>query len=157
MDMSPASTAQTTLRAITAKYEVFDPADRSEGLSVRLFKLLRQMERARELIDEALSYTPGTHSFDQLLDMVLQGHLAFWSLPKSFMLTEISIFPGARHFHIFLGGGDLQELIAVHPDVLAVAKVLGCSKVTIAGRPGWGRAMKAHGWHTQLVTIAKDV
>lgn len=135
---------------------VFDASSPTD-LSARLEALLKQMEERRPVIEAALAYTPGTHNYDVLLGMILQGQLAFWPLPNSFMLTEIHTFPLARHFHIFLAGGHLEELVHMHGDVIELARALQCDKLTLAGRPGWERALKRHGWSPYLVTLAKEI
>ena len=73
------------------------------------------------------------------------------------MLTEIHEFPNCRHFHIFLAGGNLEDLVSMHTDVIQLAKAAQCEKLTLAGRPGWERALKRHDWRPYLVTLAKDI
>jgi hypothetical protein len=149
-------TAIVTPEEIYAKWALFDPS-KVERISSRVQSLLAQMDDRRDLIDAALAYTPGTHTYDQLVGMVLQGRLTFWPLERTFMLTEVHTFPNARHYHIFLAGGNMEKLVEMHPDVILLAKALGCDKLTLAGRPGWERALKAHGWNPYLVTLAKEI
>ena len=66
------------INSILRRYGVFDANDRSEGFHDRLQRLLNNMEAHRDQIEAALIYTPGTHTYDQILAMVLQGQLALW-------------------------------------------------------------------------------
>jgi hypothetical protein len=145
------------LNAIATRHRVFNPADGSVGYAARLRSMLDDMDERREMIEAALSYTPGTHTFDQLVAMVQAGHLTLWPLPHSFMLTEIHQYPSARHYHIFLAGGDLDELVSMHTDVIEVAKALQCDKLTLTGRAGWARALKSYDWTPSLITVTKDI
>jgi len=153
----PKDTAPPDLDAIAKRWGVFNPGDRSEGFANRAEKMLADMKERREMIEAALEYSPGTHTFDQLVDMTLGGRLTFWPLPHSFMLTEVHQFPSARHYHIFLAGGDLQELVNMHEDVIQVAHALQCDKLTLTGRTGWVRALQSHGWKPSLITVTKDI
>jgi hypothetical protein len=143
-------------RAATT-YGVYNPNDRSEGYAARLRGVVQSMEDRRAEIERALVYACGTHTFDQLVRMVVEGHVSFWCLPNGFMISEIINYPNDRHFHVFLAGGVLEELVAMHPDVVPVAQALGCTKITLSGRPGWVRALKEEGWQPHLVTLAKEV
>jgi hypothetical protein len=115
------------------------------------------MQRHRDEIERTLEYTPDTHNFDVLVDMVIQGQLTFWDLPNGFFLTEIQLYPLARHFHVFMAGGDLQALIDLHDDMLSLAQALGCSRATIAGRAGWERVFKGQGWQKHLTVISREI
>ena len=150
-------TPQQTIARIRKQWDIFDPSDTSDGYATRLSKMVRNMDSYWPHIDAALQYTPGTHTYDQLVAMVVGGQLALWPLKDSFMLTEVHQFPNARHFHIFLAGGNLQTLVNMHHDVILLARALQCEKLTLAGRPGWERALKRHGWNPYLVTLAKDI
>lgn len=150
------SPAQTIDRVLD-KYRVFRPADTRPGYAERLDDMLAGMAAHRDRIDAALQYTPGTHTHDDLVRMVLCGQLSLWDLGGSFMLTEIMRFPQCAHFHIFLAGGRMQALVEMHEDVLELARALQCEKLTLAGRPGWERALKGHGWVPHIVTLSKEV
>lgn len=139
------------------KYDLFNPSDLSEGYADRVAGVLKAMALRRHLISDALVYTPGTHTYDQLVAMVLSGRVVFWALKSSFMITEVHTYPNAKHFHIFLAGGNLEELVAMHEDVLPLARALDCDKLTLAGRTGWQRALQPHGWQPYLLTLAKDI
>lgn len=142
---------------IATKYAIFNPADKSPGFSARLRAMLDGMDRHRDEIERTLEYTPGTHNFDVLVDMIMQGQLTFWDLPNGFFLTEVQLYPLARHFHVFMAGGELQALIDLHDDMLMLASALGCSRATIAGREGWGRVFRDRGWKKNLTVISKEI
>lgn len=139
------------------KYECFRPNDRRPGFAERMNRWVLGMERHRDRMEAALVYTPGTHTHDDLVRMCLTGQLTLWDLDDSFMLTEVLSFPRQQHFHIFLAGGNLKTLVDMHEDVLMLAQALQCERLTLAGRPGWERALKAHGWVPHIVTLSKEV
>ncbi len=155
-DALPEEAADPIAR-VSAKYKLFHAGDYSAGRAQRILTLLGRMRAHGQNIDEALHYAAGTHNIDSVTDLVLRGDAVFWDLGDSFMITEVVNYPTARHFHIFLAGGNLETLVNMHGDVIKLAKALQCDKLTIAGRPGWARALKAHGWNPHLVTLAKEI
>jgi len=62
------------------------------------------------------------------------------------MVTEIV----GDAVHVWLGAGDLDELLAMRPLVERYGKDVGCTRATIDGRLGWDRVLKAHGFKRVL-------
>jgi hypothetical protein len=56
--------------------------------------------------------------------------------------------------HIFLAGGDLDELRGMVPMFCSWARFNKCSKVTLCGRRGWERALKQQGWDAGLIALS---
>jgi hypothetical protein len=111
------------------------------------------LERHRDKIEDTLARTYGTHTFDDLCIMVMQGRVRLWSLENSFIVTELVVYPQEKHMHVWLAGGDLDEIKAMQGVVLEVAKLEGCSKMTLSGRRGWIKAIADIGWkeaHTSM-------
>lgn len=148
---------QTVIDRVLTKYKVFNASNVGDGYAERLANTLAHIDRHHDRIDAALQYTDGTHTHDQLVAMVVSGRVSFWDLGDSFMMTEIIPYPSATHFHIFLAGGKLGTLVNMHPDVVKLAQALQCDKITLAGRPGWEKALKGHGWTPHVVTLSKDI
>ena len=126
-------------------------------LALNSAKLTEEFIRFSPLIGEALSYSGHTHTLDDIYLGVMQGRYRLWALEKSFMVTEISVYPQAKHYHLFLGGGDLEEIFGMQDAVKAAARECGCSLVTITGRSGWRRLLVKRGWKAALVTLSLEV
>ncbi|MCC2626373.1 MAG: hypothetical protein K0S14_23 [Thermomicrobiales bacterium] len=117
------------------------------------------LDEARPLIEDGLSYTCGTHLFEDVAEMVAAGKLTFWSGPQSVCLTEVLQAPQKKILNVWLVAGKLDELQAMYPGIYAWARdVHGCQLVTHTGRPGWARSfLKQEGWKTQLVVMVKEI
>jgi hypothetical protein len=126
-------------------------------LTQTIRQLVDDLDRHRHHIEAALEYAQHSHTFDDVVAMVLHGHLRLWSLPNSVMLTEIITYPRYKVYHIFLGGGDLQEILAMHPQVEQAAREAGCVRLSVTGRQGWAKPLKAHGWIPTHLTCTKEV
>lgn len=115
------------------------------------------VEPYRSLIDEALAHAGGTHTFEDVLDLILSGDMLFWPGEKSCMVTEIVQYPRKRAMHVFLAAGDLDEIKAMEPDLRWFAKKLKCDGISLAGRRGWVRALKDIGFTEGHAIVVKDL
>ena len=115
-----------------------------------------ELERCRPWIEAALVYSGGTHTFDDVADMIKTGRLQLWPAPKGCLVTEILVYPRKTVLNVFLGGGDLDQLADMHGDVIAWAKAQGCTAATIQGRKGWERAFRSYGWQARHVVLQKE-
>lgn len=65
-----------------------------------------------------------------------------WLGSKSAVLTEIV----GDAIHVWLGAGDLTELLNMRPLIEQAGREWGCKRATVDGRQGWIRAFKPHGY-----------
>ena len=107
--------------------------------------LVSNFEKYHDVVMAALAYAGGTHTKDDVFHMCLTGRARLWPLANSFMITEILDYPRAKHYHIFLAGGELSELIDMEHELLAAAREANCSKLTASGRRGFIKALKTFG------------
>lgn len=122
-----------------------------------LKQLVADLEKYRLDIEAALCYGQDSHTFDDVVGKVLRNEVHFYPQDNSFVIMELHRYPQYKVYHCFLAGGDMAEIIAVHPWMLANAKQLDCKYVSIAGRIGWERALKNHGWKKQFTVLRKEV
>ena len=102
-------------------------------------------------LEQALTYAGGTHTMDDVVEAIEAGSMLFWPGTNSAIVTEIGVYPRCKVLHFFLAGGDLAELEAMVPSILAYGRSQGCTKATLAGRPGWGRSFLSRtGWKVTL-------
>jgi hypothetical protein len=50
----------------------------------------------------------------------------------------------------------LDQILEMHEDVIAWAKAQGCSAVTMTGRFGWKKPLKAYGWQPLHASYVKE-
>ena len=112
--------------------------------------------RCRKWIEDALEYSGGTHDFDDIVDAIYSGRMQLWPAENSALVTEIIVYPRKKVLHIFLGGGELQEILGMHDSVIEWAKLQGCEALTVAGRAGWSKPLKKHGWSEPYRTYSLD-
>ena len=117
---------------------------------------MTELERCKPWIEAALEYANGTHLFEDIEEMLSRGVLQLWPTPKGCIITEIIAFPRKRVVNVFLGGGELEQIMEMHKDVIDWAKAQNCVALTMSGRFGWNKPLKAQGWQRQHASYVKE-
>ena len=116
-----------------------------------------QLLRCREWIEAALEYTGGTHDFIDIRNAVQNGSMQLWASEDSCAVTEIIVYPKKKVLHVFLAGGTIDGIIDMQKSAAEWGKMYGCSEMTIAGRQGWSKVLKSHGWRTAFTVMEKEI
>lgn len=125
----------------------------------QLHKVLCELARFEGLIRDALHYANHSHTFDDIVAMVFTQRVFFIPLERSFFIVEKLCYPQHNCLHLFLGGGDLDEILAFQPKMQELARLHDCKYVSVAGRAGWQRVLEAKGWRhisTTMILEAED-
>jgi len=118
-------------------------------------RLTDQWRRCHKWISEALEYSGGTHSMDDVFGAVAVGDAQLHPLEKSAIITEVVDYPRLTVCRIWLAGGDLDELMQAEKSIAVWAKNLGCDAMEINGRMGWKRQLKDY--TATSVILTKDL
>jgi hypothetical protein len=119
--------------------------------------LSNELNRCRPWIEAALEYSGGTHLYQDIVESIVGGQMQFWPAPHGCAVTEIIVFPRKKVFHIFLAGGEKNQIVDMDDSAVVFAKAQGCSGMTIAGRKGWSRVLKSKGWTEAFTTLSKEI
>lgn len=100
----------------------------------------------------------GTHAIEDVEKQIDDGEAMLWLGENSAAVTEILRYPRAKVFHVWLAGGDMDEITnQMLPKAEAFARVEGCTKMTMGGRNGWNRVMVKHGFTPLASVCAKEL
>ena len=116
-----------------------------------------EFERCRKHIEAALEYTGGTHDIIDIYEGLYKGTMQLWPAKDSCLVTEIIKYPKKKVLNIFLGGGDLTEILSMHDDVISWAKQQGCTALNMTGRFGWKKPLAKHGWKPMHTSYVKEI
>lgn len=115
-----------------------------------------EIDRCKPWIEAALEYSGGTHTFNDIVNGLIKGVLQLWPAPRGCIVTEIVVYPQKKILNVFLGGGELDQILDMHNDVIQWAKAQGCVALSMSGRPGWKKSLEKHGWNQQHVSYVKE-
>tara|TARA_R110002153_G_scaffold53747_1_gene149613 strand:- start:732 stop:1088 length:357 start_codon:yes stop_codon:yes gene_type:complete len=118
---------------------------------------MTDLERVRPWLEGALEYSGGTHIWQDIVDNVVTGKMQLWFGEKSSAITEILCYPRKKVLHVFLAGGDMNELIDMIEDASNWGRTQGCNAITMSGRKGWQRVLDKDEWLLTSVTMGKEL
>lgn len=119
--------------------------------------VVQELVRCKDWIEMALEYSGGTHSYEDVFHGVLEGRYQLWPGRDACAVTEIVVYPMKKVLHVFLAGGNMDNIVDMQKSAEEWGKNQGCSAMTIAGRKGWSRVLASHGYKEQFVTLAKEI
>ena len=117
----------------------------------------QEFERCKPYIEAALEYTGGTHDIIDIYEGLYKGTMQLWPAEKSCLVTEIINYPKMKVLNIFLGGGDLTEILSMQEDVIRWAKDQNCTALNMTGRFGWKKPLAKHGWKPMHSSYVKEI
>lgn len=117
-----------------------------------------QFDRCAKWIAAALEHAGGTHTMDDVRDLIDEGRLQLWPGERSAVVTEIVEYPRAKDLHFFLAGGDMDEMRRMRPVIEQWGAAMGCTRVTLAGRRGWARSfLGGEGYQERWTVMVKEM
>jgi hypothetical protein len=119
---------------------------------------IKEFQRCEQWIEDALEYSHGMFTIQDVFEDVMHGNAQFWPGEKSAIITQIVDYPRKKAIHVFLAGGDMEEIQSMEPGVIEWAKSQGCEVITLTGRPGWTRTFLTKiGYKNTQVQILKEI
>ncbi len=120
---------------------------------------MKSLADCRPLIEAALVFAGGTHTFEDVAQEVEAGTAQFWPGPHSCIVTQVDEQPSRSILVFFLAAGNADELRAMEPLVIQWGQEQGCTLARMVGRKGWKRSFLTHiGWRdTDYVVLEKEI
>lgn len=74
------------------------------------------------------------------------GDALLWLGERGALVTSLHETEDGRFVHVWLGAGDMEEIVSMEPGVSAWARARQCKSARINGRKGWDRVFKSRGF-----------
>ena len=113
-------------------------------------------EQVKGWIESALEYSGGTHTYEDVFDSILSGRMQLWPAERGCAVTEIVVYPKKKVLHVFLAGGEMDQIIDMIDSAVEWSKGQGCTSMTIAGRHGWARVLGKYGYKPVMTVLEKE-
>ncbi len=124
----------------------------------KLPKWVLEFKRCENWISDALEYSQGSHNLEDILHLVSDGHLSLWAGEDCVAVMQIMQYPRSKVAHCFLAGGNIEGIAKLEIGATAWAKGIGCTGITLMGRPGWARSfLKDIGYKCPQVSMIKEI
>lgn len=114
------------------------------------------IDQCRVWIEDALEYSGGTHTFDDVKQGILESRFQLWPADRGCAVTEIVIYPKKKVLHVFLAGGEMDQIVDMIDSAVEWGKAQGCVSMTIAGRHGWKRVLGEYGYKPVMTVLEKE-
>lgn len=132
--------------------------DQAAEKTMDQMKLRIELHRCRPWIEAALNNSARSHTFDNVVELVLKGDAHLWSSANGCMVTLFVEYPLSRTCHIWLLGGDFEQVYTDHAEALDKwAKENRCDQIVVNGRKGWERKLKDRGYDFKAVILIKEI
>jgi len=119
--------------------------------------LAEELYRCRPWVEDALAYAGGTHVFEDVAESIVAGRMQLWPAPRGCAVTEVVLYPKKNVLHVFLAGGDMDQIIDMIDSAVAWGKTQGWVSMTIAGRDGWRRVLAKYGYKPVMTVLEKEI
>ena len=120
--------------------------------------MVRDLLRVEPLINRALAKGSGTHTYESVAEEIIKGDSQLWTRNNSCLVTQVMQFPAKRRLHIFIGAGDMNDLIdMVEEELVPFAKANDCKEMSLVGRKGWKKALANTGWSEDYVSLYRGL
>jgi N-acyl-L-homoserine lactone synthetase len=115
------------------------------------------LDNYRDQIESALVYGGGTHLFEDVVQMVVEGKAQAWVNNDSIAITEVVVYPRKKVLDGFIAAGKCKEIVEMMPSAIEWGRSIGCTGFTIAGRKGWTRILGRIGFRPHLLVLEREI
>lgn len=113
---------------------------------------LRFNDQVRAWLQPALDLFE-THTIEDVEQSVASGHMQLWAGERGALVTQIITYPRKKVLHVFIAGGEMDQVLDFLPSLHLWADMQDCDTLTLSGRVGWKRVLADHGWRQEGITM----
>lgn len=113
---------------------------------------LRFNDQVRGWLQPALDLAR-THRIEDVEQAVVKGTMQLWVGERGALVTQINTYPLRKVLHVFLAGGEMDQVLDFLPSLHMWAEMQGCSELTLSGRTGWKRVLADRGWKQEGIIM----
>lgn len=105
--------------------------------------LREQFEHTWPLLEKAVERFGGAFEKHHIWAEIEAERAQLFATPNAALVSRVEMYPtGMKELRLWLGGGDMDDLLKMQPIVVQFARSVGCKRMLIEGRPGWARVFK---------------
>lgn len=116
-----------------------------------------EFERCSKWLQDALDHGGNSHDLKHVKAGILNGSYTFWPASNSAIVTVFIEYPNYKVLNMWLGGGELNQILEMIKSITEYAKNMQCKYVMCCGRGGWERALKKQGFKGIMRVCSKEI
>lgn len=134
------------------------PSEGKTGnLAGDVIALMQDLLKWQPHIERAFRDLDGMYDFNDIVASILRQERHFYDFGDCAIIMQVEQYPHFKVYHCFLACGKFESILKAEPDIIEIARQLGCKHLAISGRTGWPRKLKGMGWHHKLSVLYKEV
>lgn len=111
----------------------------------------------KDMLMKAVDRSDGENTWPDIVSQLREGWWQLWVTPNSAAITVIREHGQFGVCVVIYMGGVLKDAQECLPGVAEWARVMGCQKMHIEGRKGWGPALKEFGAELKYHVYSVDL
>ena len=114
--------------------------------------------RVESILKPAIDLNNGLYESEDILRSLIAGEYHLFTSDNSALVVTVMPYPRKTVLHIFLAGGNLEELEELYKETEQFAKYMNCSSITLMGRFGWRRSfLTEYGMKSTCLQMSKEL
>lgn len=110
-------------------------------------------------LNDALADAGSLYTFDDLVELARQRLVQVHQREdlQAIALTELRDHPGGKELNVIAAAGKLRDVLALEPELEALAREEGAVRMVSHGRPAWRPLAAKLGWHPVSLQYVKPI
>lgn len=117
-----------------------------------------EFKRVRNWLENALEYADNAFNIIDVADGLGSNNMQLWTEDNAAVVTQIVSYPRKKVLHVFLAGGEMDDVMKIEKSVVLWGKLQQCQAITFVGRPGWSKSLlKDIGYESVHISMTKEI
>jgi len=118
----------------------------------------REYLRCEDILKPAIDLNNGLYESEDILRSLVSGEYHLFTKDNSALVATVMPYPRGTVLHIFLAGGNLEELEELYKETEQFAKYMNCKSITLIGRFGWKKSfLTEYGMKPTCLQMSKEL
>lgn len=114
--------------------------------------------RVESILQPAIDLNNGLYHSEDILRELVSGAYYLFTSKHSAIVATLNPFPRGTVLHLFLAGGNLEELEELYKETEEFARYQNCKSITLMGRFGWKKSfLQQYGMKPTCLQMSKEL
>jgi hypothetical protein len=120
--------------------------------------IAKEYLRVESILQPAIDLNNGLYESKDILESLIKHEYQLFTAKHSAIVTTINPYPRGTVLHLFLAGGNLEELEELYKETEEFARYQNCKSITLLGRFGWKKSfLTEYGMKPTCLQMSKEL